>query len=229
VANFSSFLDELAKQPAKDMKPEVIRFIAFSYAGLDKHAKAAELLAKIPKPEPSQNADPEKKQKEDQERQAFYHAARLLYARELRLGKQYEEAGKVLKEITSTEQGKRSIDAQKEQNFLLEDQEKYAPAFRAWDAMMKMLKPQVTKDAKIKEQYYECYYHLTYCYAKNAAKIPDDAKRREAMKKAAGFITKLESNLPDMGGEALKKRYEELLQKEPLLKEQYDELKKTSQ
>jgi hypothetical protein len=229
TASFSSFLDSLASQPAKDLKPEVIRFLAFSYAGLDQHAKAAELLAKVPKPEPSKNPDPATKAAEDQRNEALHQDVRLLYARELRLAKQFDEADKVLKEMLATEQGKRSIGVQKELIFLLEDQEKYVPAFKAWDKLMKeKLHPRL-QDARYKEQYYEAYYHLTFCYYKYASKLTDENKKQAAIKRAAGFITKLEGSVPDRGGEALRKKYDELLEKEPDLKQRYEELKNGSQ
>ena len=52
----------------------MVRFLALGYSGLDKHAEAAALLEKIPKP-----AKPEDEKS--------YHAARLLYVHELRLAK----------------------------------------------------------------------------------------------------------------------------------------------
>src|SRR5262249_53472280 len=42
VQSFSFFLDELARQ--KDLKPEMVLFLAESYGSLDKHKTAAELL-----------------------------------------------------------------------------------------------------------------------------------------------------------------------------------------
>jgi hypothetical protein len=56
-------------------------------------------------------------------------------------------------------------------------------------------------------------------------KLPDDEKKKAALRRAAGLIVKLETTMPDMGSDALKKRYQTLL-RDPALKEQYDELKK---
>lgn len=222
VASYSGFLDELANQPAKNLTPEIIRFLAFSYSGLEKHKEAASLLVKIPKPDPSKDPDPAKKAEEDKKNEQFYHSVRLLFVRELRLGKDFAKAEETLNEIMGTEGGRKSIDAKKEKNFLLQDQEKWALAFKGWDELMKTLKPLIN-DARFKETYYECYYYLTFSYYKYATKLESDDKKKTAIKKAAGFITKLESSKPDMGGEMLKNRYMELLKQEAALKEAYEE------
>ena len=41
VANFSAFLDTLAKQDLSKIKPETLRFLAQSYSAMKKHEKAA--------------------------------------------------------------------------------------------------------------------------------------------------------------------------------------------
>ncbi len=62
---------------------------------------------------------------------------------------------------------------------------------------------------------------LNYWLTKNSLKTTTPAAREKNLKQAATFIVKLETNQPDMGAEHLKKRYEDLLAKEPLLKEAY--------
>ena len=59
-------------------------------------------------------------------------------------------------------------------------------------------------------------------------KQTDDKKKADNLKRTAGFIIKLEASKPDFGGELLKKKYDELLQKEPALKQEYEEQKKVS-
>jgi len=228
VRNFSEFLDELAKQPPESMTPEVVRFLAFSYASLDQHAKAAALLKGIPRPEPSRAADKDKAARDDQEKQAVYHSVRLLYCRELRLSKQFAAADTVLKEILKTNLGRRSLDARKERILLMEDRGQYFQAAREWSTLMKDLRQRLG-DNKLKEQYFEAYYHLVYSYYKHASGMKDEAKQAAGIKKAAGFITALEGRLPDMGGGGLKKQYDELLAKERPLKAAYEALKKDSQ
>ena len=50
---------------------------------------------------------------------------------------------------------------------------------------------------------------------------PSEGETQEAIKKAAGFITKLEANKPNLGSDQLKQKYLDLLQREPLLMEAY--------
>src|SRR5207245_10937126 len=104
-----TFLDELTKQQEKDAKPEMTLFLGQSYSSLDMHAKSAELLSTI-----KEDAPP-----------ALYHLARVLYARELRLGKDFPRAEAALTDILARDWGKQHFEAKKEAILLLEDQEKY--------------------------------------------------------------------------------------------------------
>ncbi len=223
IANFSAFLDELGKQHDKIPKPEMILFLAQSYSQLERHGRALELLERIA--EPAAAATPQEVQ--------LYRAARLLSVRELRLERKFDKAKEVLQSILGTPQrpgwGQQSLEAQKERILLLQDQEFYsgrAGAIFGWNELMAQLRPKIGQDNKYKEQYFECYYHLTYCVFKNALKMSDAKKQREALHLAANFIVQLEISQPDRGGELSRKLFEELLQQEPLLKAKYDELKK---
>jgi len=116
---------------------------------------------------------------------------------------------------------------------LLEAQEKYVlsnknkqGAVYEWGDLMKMMQPRMT-DNKIKEQYYDCYYHQAYCIYKYALQLRDAKKRTHYVRTAASYIVKLEA-LPDEAAAAARKRFQELLSQEPALKEQYDELKKNA-
>jgi TolA-binding protein len=216
MAAFGAFLDALAAQPAEKQSPELIRMVAVGYASLDRHRRAAELLERVPVPGAA-----------DHDGEALYHGVRVLYARELRLAKEFGKAGQVLTEILAAEWGQRSIDARKEQIFLLEDEGKLAPAIRAWTELMTSVRRQIDQNARLRDQYFDCYYHLVHCRFEHAVKLTDDEKKKAALRRAAGLIVKLETTMPDMGSDALKKRYQTLL-RNPALKEQYDELKKAS-
>ena len=167
---------------------------------------------------------------------SFYYAARLLVSRELRLAaqsdnKDFSKAQQALNEILKTPWGKRSIDVQMERIKLLEAEEKYVlpnkrGAVYDWGDLMNSMQSKTT-DNKIKEQYYDCYYHRAYCIYKYALKLPDAKKRTQNLRIAATYIVKLEA-LPDETAQATKKRFQELLGQEPALKEQYDELKKNT-
>jgi hypothetical protein len=215
VASFTAFLDELAKQPPDKLKPDVIRFLALGYSGLGKHEQAAELLARIPA-SPAGDAD----------QQTFSHAVRLMYARELRQAHKFDQAGRAIQEILQTDWGKRNLEARKEQIILRQDQGQWAPAARDWGALMVTLKPQIDKSAKLREQYFECYYYFTYCLYQNALRLADPAKKKASILRAANLIVNLEKAQPNMGGDVLKARYDELLQKEDALRQRYEELKK---
>lgn len=221
ITNFSTFLDELAGN--KELKPELVLFLADSYSSLDRHQQAAQLLARVgePGPEADGKVDPKKVQ--------IYRAARILYARALRQDRQFAKAKQVIDEMLGTPAkpgwGQPYLDVKKERIFLLEDQEKYTGpngALAEWNRLMQSLQARFKQDARVKEQYFECYYYLTNALYRHAQTITDRAKRQKQLQLAADFIVKLEATQPDMGGEASKKRFEELLQKEPVLKEQYE-------
>jgi hypothetical protein len=215
IANFSTFLDELTKQEQKNAKAEVTLFLAQSYSSLDKHERAAELVDTI-----KTDAPP-----------ALYHLARVFFVRELRLGKNFRKAEAAMKDVLASDWGKQHLEAKKESILLLEDQEKYQltrsqGAIPEWNQLMLSLRPKL-QDNRIKEQYFDCYYHLTYCILKNALKKTDKKTRQKDIHVAATFITRLEDQ-PDQGTEVCKKRLEELLAQEPLLKAEYAAIKKSA-
>jgi hypothetical protein len=228
VQSFSIFLDELARQ--KDPKPEMLLFLAESYGSLDKHKTAAELLARLQEPKPegdAKTADPKKV--------ALYRLARILLARELRLGRQFDRAKAELDRLLGTPDhpgwGQGSFEVKKERIFLLEDQDRYGGktgAVHEWNELLQSLQKQRRQDARANEHYFECYYLLTHSIYKHALTLKDQAKIRKQVQLAANFVVTLERLQPDMGGEASRKRFEELLQAEAALKAAYDELKKTS-
>lgn len=223
VTSFSGFLDELAKQ--EKATPETLLFLAQSYAGLDQHGKAAELLAKFPEPKAEEGKPADAKQLSQ------YHQSKLLLARELRLAKQYEQASAQLKALRQTDWGKASLEVRKEEVLILEDRELYGGqggAVRSWFDLMNQLRQTMQRDARLKDMYYECYYHFVFCSYKNALKIPDQKKKTQALQQAAGYIVKLEDSQKDWGGEVSKKRFEELLEHEKMLKQYYDEQRKVT-
>ena len=64
LTGFTTFLDKLAEQPAT-LSEDLIGFVANSYSGMKKHAKAANLLARIPPPKPSPAPSDEKQEDKD--------------------------------------------------------------------------------------------------------------------------------------------------------------------
>jgi hypothetical protein len=216
VDSFSTFLDQLTKQQEKSPRPEVMLFLAQSYSSLDNHARAAELANSIPEPE----------KKDDARALQLYHLARILQARELRLAREFGKAKTELDKIAAAPWGKTNLEVMKEKVFWLEDQDRLGGrqgAVAEWDKLMRTLKPRLG-DNKIKEQYFDCYYHLTYCIYKSGLNESQNlARRQRDIQTAARFIVKIETQ-PDVS-EDIKKRFAELLDKEKLLKQQYDKEK----
>lgn len=127
------FLDELAS-PA-DIGADVRVFLAQGYAAIDRHDKAAELLASVKPPSG-----------EDEAETRTYRFARLALAREYRLGKKFDEAKNTLREIMGTPArkgwGHDSFEVRKEAIQVLEDEGQFAAAVRmAIDEQNKLLKP----------------------------------------------------------------------------------------
>jgi hypothetical protein len=216
VANFSLILDDIVKT-TKNPSPKFVLLLARCYGNLDLHKKAADLLEAMAEPkQPGPDLN-------------LYRGTRLLLVRELRLQKDLDKARKVLDEIIGTKQkqgwGLRNIDALKERVLLEEDEGKYAAAALEANALVKQLLPKVSADNAMKEQYLECYYHVTYCFLKHAQGLDDTAKKEKLLKEAASQIVQLEKKWDGFGSEASKKRFEELLGKEPQLKDEYDKLK----
>jgi tetratricopeptide (TPR) repeat protein len=226
VSNFTTFLDELAKQQEKSPKAAVLLFLAQSYSSLDNHPRAAELVSQVPEPKPAEGqteADPKEMR--------FYQVARILHVRELRLSKDFKNAEAALKALMTTKWAPANLEVKKERIFLMQDQEHYVlpnkqGAIAEWDKLMRTLKPKI-QDPKIKDQYFDCYYNLTYCLYKNALKLADPKAKAKYLHSAANYVVSLLAS-PDTAVEPCKKRFEELLEKEPVLKQQCEEFKKST-
>jgi hypothetical protein len=229
--SFETFLDELAKQPALSL--EIHLFLAQSYASLDQHAKAADMLRRKqvpaptedPKPEPGKEKDAafEKRVSDNQ----LARAARLMLGQELRLAKKLDDAEKILKEVKDSTWGKQNLQVHREWILLLQDKGNFAGkggAIREWDTLMKAIQPRIADKATrndFKEFYYECYFHLTECFVLNATKnISDPAKRKPWIERAAKFMVDLGSIEDKWGTAATKARFVELVKQEPALLEE---------
>jgi hypothetical protein len=230
LSGFTTFLEKLAEQPA-NLSEDLIGFVSNSYSGMKKHKKAADLLAKIPPPQPmsvnpnEKAEDKDKREQEDRRKEAFYHHVRLTYVRELRLDKQFDKASAEIKRIV-TSWGRNNLDVQKEQIFILEDEEKYAQAANMWSRLMQeKLKPHLGKDNRLTEQYFECYYHRVWCIYKFGMKQSDVEKKQRYVKQAANLILQLDSSKIVLA-DYLKKKFDDLLKQEAPLRKQYDELRK---
>jgi tetratricopeptide (TPR) repeat protein len=217
VEGFSALLGDIEKQ-TKSPTPKFILQVARCYSNMEQHKKAADLLAKAIEP-PAGSPDVN-----------LYHGIRLMLVRELRLSKETQKAHDILMdEIIGTREkkgwGQRDIGAQKERIFLLEEDGKYAEAALMANSLVKQLLPKASADNVMKENYLECYYHVAYCFLKHGQAQEDASKKDKLIKDAAKQVVELEKKWDGFGSDASKKRFEELLAKEPQLKEQYEQLK----
>ncbi len=230
VKNFSAFLDEMARQFSKNPSRDDLMFLAASYSSLEKYGEAAKLYAQIPEPKIAvkKTYTPEET-KELQDYwlgQVNYGRALRLENRALRLEKQFVEARKVLQRIVDDPRGHGKFLAEKELLHMYEDQGLYGKGITSWGQFMNhptmkaALKGMGGKapdeQRKIKELYFDCFYHYVYCnfmYGKNHKLA---SKQKEYINRAAGKIVNLESSNPEawelVGGD-----FRALLRAEPLL------------
>ena len=74
---------------------------------------------------------------------------------------------------------------------------------------------------RIKDTYFDATYNWCLCGVKLAQLKPDKAKRDQALDRTAAEIVSFERNWDDFGGESWKKRFTELIDSDPVLKERY--------
>jgi hypothetical protein len=213
-AGFTSILNKVAGGEKKPT-PLLAYLLAKCYAGMDEHKKAADLLEKFA-------AEPVKA---DAGRELqLHHAIQLLLVQEYRQLKDLDKAQKLLAEIIGTKEkpgwGARDLEAQKTRIMLLEDKEDYRTAALLCDNFIKQLVKRLD-DNKLKEQYFVFYYHLVYCILKHGQGLSDANQKTKSTKDAAQRLVALERAQGGFGPPESKKRFEELLEKEADLREEY--------
>jgi hypothetical protein len=221
VHNFSKFLNAMALESVSERSPEANRFLAVSYSILEQHSQAADFLAKIPPPRPDGG-------KMDPERESAYQNLQLMHVRELRLARRFDEAQTKLRDVLRADWGKKNVDVQKELINLWEDRGDYAAAARGWNELMTTVRPLMDQNARFKDLYYECYYHVVFCLCKSADKAADDKKKNDDIYKAANWYVKLKKIKDDMGGSSLMSRYAALQESTPAFKKACEELLKNA-
>lgn len=216
TAGFAAFLDDL-RQKQKDQPPEFRLLLAQGYAAVERYDTALDALGK-----PEEPAGKEGKEL-DRARQV-YRASRVLHARLLRQAGKLDEAEKEVKAILDSPDGKTNIEALKERVHLLDVRKHHGQAATEWNKLASELRKKMNVP-ELKAQYFECYYHLTESYYRYGLSLSDPKKRAKAIQMAAGFISKLEDAWPDLGGETSKARFQELLDSEKELKDEYLKLR----
>ncbi len=214
-AGFSSILNDVAGGQKKPTA-RLAYMLARCYAGMDEHQKAVDLLQTFAAE--AQGAD-----------LPLQHAIQLLLAQEYRRVKKIDEARALLDEIVKGKDGKggwgaKNIDAQKSLVLQLEEEHKYAPAAVLSDKYVKQLVRRLD-DNKYKDHYFDFYYHLVYNMLKYGQDMTDSTKKAKAIRDAAQRIVDLEKAQGGFGGDQSRKRFEELLENEADLRQQYNDLK----
>lgn len=215
-AGFTMILTEVAGGQKKPT-PKLAYLLARCYAGMDEHKKAVDLLQQFAAG--GDNADVQ-----------LHHAIQLLLVQEYRQLKETEKAHELLETIIGKDPkgkpgwGAKNLDAQKVRIQLMEDREDYVNAARLCDSYINQLVRRLD-DNKLKEHYFEFYYHLVYCIVKHGQRQDIADKKAKALRDAAQRLVALEKRQGGFGNEESKKRFEELLEKEADLREQYNALK----
>jgi hypothetical protein len=243
VTNFSAFVDQLAKNPGKKkMEPVDYFFLARCYDSLGEHEKAADMYKSIP--EPASIAKKDKLDENEEKEIQTYWYAQIEYARQLRLIKDEKDkreanlsaAYKILSRVKSHPNGRDPLRAEKELIQVVEDSERYGPAVTEWNKFMIGLQRSRNKDdARVKEMYFDAYYHLvfsTYKYSQTE-KAKATGKEKSYLRKAADYILRLErikdaNGQPGEGWQAVGPQLVELMNAEPPLRDMYEELKKNA-
>jgi hypothetical protein len=258
VKNFSAFVDELAKRPdKKGLEAKDYFFLANCYDSLGQHEKAYKLYGQIAPPKALEKKKADKLTEEEEKEVQTYWYVQVKYAEQLRLSAEQlrpdkegndeaakkekddrlKEARKVIDNLMAHEQARQVLLAEKEQNHLYEAMELWGTATTKWQAFFNNpnLKAQVADDPRLKEMYFEAYYHLTYCLYKysQSAKVVTTKSEPVFLKRAANNIVRLEATVhpvtqapPGEGWEIVGHRFRELLAAEPKLKTEYENLKK---
>jgi hypothetical protein len=214
-AGFTAILNEVAGGKNKPTA-KLAFLLARCYAAMDEHKKAIDLLQ--PFAAGGAGADV-----------PYQHAVQLLMVQEYRQLKETDKAHALLDEIIKGKDGKpgwgaKNLDAQKMRILLMEDHEDYVNAARLCDNYVTQLVRRLD-DNKLKEYYFEFYYHLVYCVLKHGQRQDNADKKAKAVREAAGRLDALQKRQGGFGSEESKKRFDELLEKEADLREQYNALK----
>ncbi len=229
VGSFTTFLDTLLKDSdLKKMPYGEIRMLADAFAGLDQHAKAAELYGQVPPPKLLDGKKAVKDMKEEEQKElADYWVMQWEYAKELRKAKDYGKALQVVSRwLTHPKALFQMPYATMEKNFILEDDGKYGAATLGWNQFMKGLQRQIADNPKMKQYYFEGYFYGTRTLFKYAVFDPQCKNKEKVVEAAAKRILDLEFSKSRDGWDAVGERFQELLRQEPVLNEAYQRLKK---
>ncbi|MBM4072898.1 MAG: hypothetical protein FJ271_28815 [Planctomycetes bacterium] len=230
MANFSAFVDELAKNLNAKSPPADFFLVARCYGSLDQHAKSAELYAKIPEPKFLERKlkKGEKLSENDERELQTYWYSQIQMAGQLRQITDKKDdnllkAYRIVSRAQAHENARGQFLAEKEANYVLQDMGRYGTAVRNWQSFMTKLKPRLD-DPPTKAMYFDAYYNMAYATYKYSqeAKVKGTPKEKFYIQRAADLIVRLE---PTEGWGFLEKRFQALLESEDQLRVQYQAIK----
>jgi tetratricopeptide (TPR) repeat protein len=226
VKGFTALLDKRIQKQGDKLTSEFILVLSDCYSNMEQHDKAADVLGKVPDKKAAPGSPEEK----------AYRGVQLVYARELRLANTEESLKKASELMTKVMGeaappakkgwGRSDLLAMKEYGLLLEAKGEYKEAFLHWLPIVKQLAKTVQSDNRKKPHYFECFYHMTYCFYKERQASQDAKKRADGITDTAKQIRQFEKAWDGFGDDASTKRFTEFLAKEPDLQKAYDDLKK---
>jgi hypothetical protein len=221
-AAMAAVVEELAKNSAK-YNTENTRLLALSFSALGLHKRAVEVMQlAVDKVIGDAKSDPAKF-KQDGSGQGLL----LTFVKELRKDGRAAEARQYLVEWMGTAKApgwaSNSVEAKLERLNILASEEKHGLVVTEASALAKQLLPRAT-DNLYKERYLEAFWHMvqsTYLYGKGK-------KDGSQMDRAGSLLAQMERSWPEFGSPESKARVEEMLNREPNLRERFEASKKKS-
>ena len=222
IAGMSAVVEELAKN-AEKYNTENTRLLALSFSSLGLHKRAVEVMQlAVDKTIGEAKSDPAKF-KQDGSGQGLL----LTFVKELRKDGRSAEARQYLVEWMGTPKAPgwaaNSVEAKLERLNILASEEKHGLVVTEASTLAKQLLPRAA-DNLYKERYLEAYWHMvnsTYLYGKGK-------KDGSQMDRAGSLLAQMERSWPDFGTQESRARVEEMLNREPNLRERFEAAKKKS-
>jgi hypothetical protein len=219
IKGYTTLLDKQVAKVKGEAKPDFIRVLAACYSSMGEHSRAAEQLSKIPDPR-AKPGTPEDNQ---------HKGVQLMQVRELRMSgakKDLDKARELMDKMRGPDKqpgwARRNLPANMEHAKLLQAEEKWKEAFNVWVPLLKQLASKVRDGGEpIKEMYFDVYFNIVLCEINRAPK----EERDKALDAAAAQIATFEKSWEDFGNETSKRRFTELLDKDPALKAKYEAAK----
>lgn len=218
-AGMAAVVEELAKNSAK-YNTENTRLLALSFSALGLHKRAVEVMQlAVDKTIGEAKSDPAKF-KQDGSGQGLL----LTFVKELRKDGRAAEARQYLVEWMGTAKAPgwaaNSVEAKLERFNILASEEKHGLVVTEASTLAKQLLPRAA-DNLYKERYLEAYWHMvnsTFLYGKGK-------KDGSQMDRAGSLLAQMERSWPEFGTPESRARVEEMLNREPNLRERFEAAK----